>query len=209
MTNRTSDGNDGQAMGRLMPLRSPLRCEAIADLLVVYADDGLEGEEARRVTQHVTQCAACTAEVVDLRAVIQGLREAPALYPEHGEAYWHALATDIAQAVQASEAIRASEEADVPSHVVQLRRRWWQVSAVAGAGLAAAAALLLMIAPTAHRAPEAQPTVADRTTNWFEVPALQLDDDMSAIDTDPMETVDDLDDNELELVDSVLGEDGV
>jgi hypothetical protein len=203
MTNRTIDGDDGQAMGRLMPLRSPLRCEAIADLLAVYADDGLEGEEARRVAVHVAQCPSCTAEVVDLRAVIQDLRDAPTLYPEHDEAFWQSLATDIARAVQ------ASETTDIPTNVVQLRRRWWQVSAMAGAGLAAAAALLLMISPTAHRAPEAQPTVADRTTNWFEVPALQLDDDMSANDADPLETVDDLDDNELELVDSVLGEDGV
>ena len=34
-----------------------------------YVDDALDGEEARRIEQHLADCATCTAEVAQLRAL--------------------------------------------------------------------------------------------------------------------------------------------
>lgn len=215
-TEHTNDSEPTEARGVLLPLHATggalVPCEAIADLLAAFADDGLHGREAQQVQHHLTTCAACTAEVTDLRTILGALHDLPRDRADPGEAFWTALAADIAQVVQTvpftPPVMEVPEVAELPSNVVTLRRRGWQLTAVVGAALAAAAALALMISPPAHRTPEDQPTVADRAGNWFELPALQLDDDMSASESDPLQTVDDLDDNELELVDSALG-DGV
>ena len=195
-------------------------CAALADLLAVYADGGLSGADAQRFDRHLALCPACKMEVADFRVVLSALRAAPALsfdrteaaIPHHDDTFWRTLAADIDSATRTGEAPLRHDATDDSwtqvSHIVTMRRRrFWQVSAVAGGALAAAAAVLLMIAPVPHGSThEAQAVkVAERTANWFEVPALQIDEDLGTSEGDPLETLDDLDDNELELVDSELG----
>lgn len=224
---RASAGQTPPGSGQTPPVSGHGDCALLADLLAVYADGGLGGEEARRFDRHLAECVACTMEVAEFREVLSALRADPladgtvafarpeAAIPHHGEAFWRTLAADIDTATRtANGPLRHDASDDSWTEVTHIetmrRRRWWQVSAIAGGAIAAAAAVLLMVAPLPNRSsPEATlAALPERTANWFEVPALQLDEDLGTSDGDPLETLDGLDDNELELVDSELG-DGV
>ncbi len=194
-------------------------CANLADLLPLWANSSLAGAEAERVQRHVATCAACQAEVSAITALLAEIGADAGDGPAHEDAYWTALTADI---LAATAAVPQAPETKAPWSVSQpvmrsnaataaRQRRWWHLSAVAGSAVAAAAALALVVAKpwTPELRPVATAATGDHGANWYELPVLPLDDDFAAGDDDPMGTVDDLDDNELELVDAVLTDDGV
>lgn len=233
---RNQDGQDratGHGEGNVLPfrqVRAGNACADVEELLAPWADGGLTEASALRVAAHVQSCAACAAEVTEIRALLSVLHgEFGASAPRHDDAFWQRLAANIATDIDGATGVGPGRAVrglvpDQPLRAPRPRRdsgfvrgesgadkrRWWQVSAVASAALAAAAALLLMVGQPDRTAQHtaAQAVGGERVGNWFDIPVLQVDDDLT-VDGDPLETVDELDDEELELVDSVLGEAGV
>ena len=175
---------------------SPRACREMEPWLAVWAADGLADADKARVQAHVASCERCAAELAEIRAVLTHLQADIA--PPRPASYWQGLASDIARATDGT-----------PQQPHQPTWRAWRVHALVATGLAAAAAVALTVMPK-QRAEEAAP-VAGAELEWLQVPTLpvlQVDEDL-VNDNDPLETLDDLDDDELELVDSVLGEGGV
>jgi anti-sigma factor RsiW len=185
------------------------RCEDVAELLAVWADEGLDGEQDRRVTAHVRACPACAAQVEADRKLLNGLREAAPVVPEQDERFWDDLATSL--------------EAQAAVVVPMARRPSRRAPVFAGLAVAAAAVLALFalrapIEPSMPRPqPAAQPVmVADAGATRAEDPPVQvaqptedpteLIEELGVEEIDPLEAIDELGDDELEALSRVLGE---
>lgn len=116
-------------------------CKDIHDELALFVDGSLEADGAARVAAHVAGCAACAAEVGEIRALLGAMARAgdPAASAERGERHWQTLARDI----------RAATDA-----LPMPRLPWWRRPLALGlaSGLAVAAAVagaLLVVRPVA------------------------------------------------------------
>jgi anti-sigma factor RsiW len=56
---------------RLLPRRSPLVCQEVADLVTAYLEGSLPRGERRRFERHLADCPHCTAYLEQMRATIR------------------------------------------------------------------------------------------------------------------------------------------
>jgi anti-sigma factor RsiW len=170
----------------------PRPCRDLQVDLALHAVGDLNGDALARLEHHLAACSACRREVSALRELVQELaNEQP---PQRSEQEWQLLAAQIAQAT------------DGVAQQQPVRRLWRWVGVAAG--LAAAAGLALALLPARKSAGELPVMAAE--LEWLQAPAVpvpHVDEDL-VNDADPLEAVDDLDDDELELVDSILSEGG-
>lgn len=134
-------------------------CDHIKPLLGAYSDRELDASEAALVQAHLIHCTSCLAELEEIDALGDHLREAlvmPAL-----ESFATEVTLSLRDTRRPSLAGRALET---------LRQRWMPALAVASMGLAVSAVVLMMVrwpAPTAAphpavmaQAPLSQPSPA-------------------------------------------------
>src|SRR5438874_1855924 len=69
-----------------------MNCEQVRDLLALSAAGLLDPPEARRVAEHVRECAACAAELESLGDLAGALGRLPAPHPPAGLVYQTQLA---------------------------------------------------------------------------------------------------------------------
>jgi predicted anti-sigma-YlaC factor YlaD len=69
-----------------------MNCEEVRDLLALSAAGLLDATEARRVAEHVRECAACATELEALGDVAGALGSLPAPHPPAGLVYETQLA---------------------------------------------------------------------------------------------------------------------
>lgn len=103
-------------------------CKSIDTLSMAYLDDELAAEERHELEAHLTECAACRAQLEQERADKAMLHRALVAPP----------ASDLFRA----KVMRALDEEDRASQKTQ-RRRWFQY-VLPGSAMAAAAAAMLM-----------------------------------------------------------------
>ena len=108
-----------------------MTCTEFGPLLSELADSGLTGEARARVEAHVETCAACRAQLADIRRIRQTARSLPKMAPPEG--LWNKVRARV-------DAETGQAKARVVS--IQPRRGWfgghkWAV-------LAAAAVLLVL-----------------------------------------------------------------
>jgi hypothetical protein len=185
------------------------RCQDVVELLAAWADEGLDGEQDRRVTLHVRACPACAAQVEADRKLLNGLREAALSVPEHDDLFWEELATGL--------------DAQAAVVVPMARKTSLRAPMFAGLGLAAAAVLAMFAlrAPveqmTPRPLPAAQPVmVADAGAVRAVEPPMQVAEptedptemieELGVEEIDPLEAIDELGNDELEALSHVLGE---
>jgi len=124
-------------------------CELIRSLLVLQSEGVLEEDEARRVTGHLSTCAACRAEADGIRAVHGWLSDPELFAPDRNYA-WQMLPETLASRVKGA------------------RRCWLPLSyGSLGWALSAAATLLIgftLIYWAGHTADRSAPEAAARPT---------------------------------------------
>lgn len=75
-------------------------CKSIRDLLVLHLEGELGDEEDRRVTAHLSTCAACRAEAEDIRTV-RGWLSDPELFAPRNDYGWQMLPETLAARAKA------------------------------------------------------------------------------------------------------------
>lgn len=180
-------------------------CDQVRDDLAAWADDGLDAEQARAVSDHVRTCKACAQEARALREVLASLRDADdRAMPARDTAFWQQLHTQVMAEVDKQPRQRAL----------------WQVPAVRwGLATAIAAVLVGLVAAPLGRWLANAPVQADERVDDVAVygtasEAVAADrafvDDLAASDDDPLGTVDDfddLDDVDLDALGTALDDD--
>lgn len=209
----------------------PQACVPTADLLAAWVDGGLEGtlhvHEARLVARHVAECARCAEEVTELRAILADLHAAlktPELPHADDPAFW----TQMAQNIDAAIAVTPQEKSEQIqpqklAPVVQLQQvralKWTRTMTWTLSGTLAAAALALMavrIAADAHApAHAADPAtfaapLAGENQKWTDAlqARMSIEDDPASGDSDPIDDLEDLNEDEIEELATSLGEEG-
>ena len=179
-------------------LKSIDGCIGVAEQLSAYADGGLHGQEARRVAEHLHHCADCRAELQHAEEMLRALRGLGGQAGAHDAAFWQDMASEITAA----------------STKVSAPRRWWRGSVgrsfLAGGGLAAAAALAFVLAMPQQvdrlAAPAVDGSLSETVTGLEDdlqsedAPHRTLFDELGIPDSDPLDMIDDLDDNDLQAV---------
>ena len=183
----------------------PVGCQATVELLAAWVDGGLHGEEARQVTRHVAQCQRCDAEAQELRLILSDLHAAADSAPgERDAAFWQTMADDIDAAID-----HAPQEP--ASKVVMLPQRRWRTVAWAVSGALAAAVLAVVAVRLSADTPVATHTMAAATTpDWTDAlqARMSIEDDPASGDSDPIDDLEDLNDDELQELATQLGEEG-
>ena len=72
-----------------------MNCEQVRDLLALSAAGLLDAPDARRVAEHVRECAACAADLESLGDVAVALGRLPAPHPPAGLVYQTQLAIAV------------------------------------------------------------------------------------------------------------------
>lgn len=189
-----------------------LSCSTAGELLAAWVDGALQGDEARAVTRHVAQCQACEAEVQILRELLADLHEGlEAEVPERDPAFWQSLADGVDAAI---DRLPVNEPVQPPAQVIALPQRksansvWLAVGALAAALLAVVG--LHTVAQPGPMMAGAGPTLATPESHWTDAlqARMSVEDDPVAGDTDPIEDLEELDDDELEQLATQLGEEG-
>jgi len=173
-------------------------CRDVCLLLEAYADGALHGNEARRVAEHVQHCSSCAADLRAAAEVLRALRSLPGQAGARDAAFWASMADDIAA---------TAAKATAP-------RRWWHGtvgrSFLAGSGLAAAAVLTFVLAMPQQSEWMATTTVDASLSETVSgladelqsegAPQRTLFDELGIPDSDPLDMIDDLDDDDLQAV---------
>ncbi len=186
----------------------PPACLPVAELLAAWVDGGLQGDEARLVTRHVAQCARCEAEAQSLREVLADLHTALALDRVDGRdpEFWRTMAANIEAAIDHAPQMTAAMEA---SNVVALPVRRWRTVLWALSG-ALAAAVLAVFAVHMSADPAGQPQQVTAAPHWTDAlqARMSIEDDPASGDGDPIDDLEDLNDDEVQELATQLGEEG-
>ncbi len=126
--------------------------------------DLAEGAGDERARQHLAACAACRAQVDELRATLLEVRAVDA--PEPSPLYWQAFRREVTRRL------------DAPRP--QTAARWWFVPALA-AGMAAA--VIVLPRPWAEHGPAATQPVAATLPAWTPLPTVDEDDGLAVLQT--------------------------
>ncbi len=173
-------------------------CIGVSELLEAYADGALHGQEARRVAEHVQHCASCAADLHAAETVLRALRSLPGQAGPRDKAFWNSMAAEIT----------------ATTAKVTAPRRWYRGamgrSFLAGGGLAAAAVLAFVLAMPQQverlAAPSVDGSLSETVTGLADelqsegTPHRTLFDELGIPDSDPLDMIDDLDDNDLQAV---------
>ncbi len=186
----------------------PPACQPTLELLAAWVDSGLQGDEARLVTRHVAQCARCAAEAEALREVLRDLHAAMANdagYDREPQ-FWTTMAANIEAAIDHTPQVTAQVEA---SNVIVLPQRRWRTVAWAVSGALAAAVLAVFAVHLTADAPGQTPAVA-AAPHWTDAlqARMSIEDDPASGDSDPIDDLEDLNDDEIEELATQLGEEG-
>lgn len=186
----------------------PPACQPAADLLATWADGGLQGDEARLVTRHVAQCQRCEREAQELREILADLHAALPLDAagDRSPEFWQTMAANIDAAIAHTPQVTAAMEA---SNVIVLPVKRWRTVAWAASGAIAAAVLAVVAVRMSADAPGRQPTVA-ATPDWTDAlqARMSIEDDPASGDSDPIDDLEDLNDDEVQELTAQLGEEG-
>lgn len=201
-------GTDGTTGWRLQEDDVLPACRPTVELLAAWVDGGLHGDEARLVTRHVAQCARCTEEAQALREVLGDLHAAMEDSPvaDRDPQFWAAMAANIDAAIdhtpQETTATEASNVVALP--VRPLRSLAWVVG-----GALAAAALAVVAMQFSADAP-LSPALKSAAPHWTDAlqARMSIEDDPASGDSDPIDDLEDLDDDEVEALATQLGEEG-
>jgi len=88
---------------RMLPVRGPLACQEMVELITDYLEDALPRAQRRRFEAHLAGCEHCSEYLVQMRATIavSGRLRAedltPAMRTEFGDIFRSWLAEDSAQ----------------------------------------------------------------------------------------------------------------
>ena len=182
----------------------PQACQPVAALLAAWVDGGLHGDEARSVTRHVAHCARCTLEAEELRVLLADLHGALAAepLPARDEAFWQTMAVTI------DAAIDQTPQADA-SNVVALPVKRWRTLAWAVSGALAAAMLAAVAMHVTGDATRQAPPVSVQAL-WTDAlqARMSIEDDPASGDSDPIDDLEDLNDDEVQELATQLGEEG-
>lgn len=173
-------------------------CIGVSEQLEAYADGALHGSEARRVAEHVQHCATCAADLRAAEHVLRALRSLPGDAGMRDKAFWNQMAAEIT----------------ATTAKVSAPKRFWRGamgrSFLAGGGLAAAAVLAFVLAMPQQverlAAPSVDGSLSETVTGLADelllegAPRRTLIDDLGIPDSDPLDLIDDLDDNDLQAV---------
>jgi anti-sigma factor RsiW len=193
----------------------PEACQPVAELLAAWVDGGLHGDDARSVTRHVAHCERCTLEADELRGVLADLHGALAAEADdrHDAQFWQTMAGNI------DAAIAQLPHADT-SNVVMLPVKRWRTVAWAASGALAAAVLAVFAVHTATDVPlqTASGIMAPASTfeprnvgpHWTDAlqARMSMEDDPVSGDSDPIDDLEDLNDDEVQELATQLGEEG-
>ncbi len=186
----------------------PPACQPVAELLAAWVDGGLHGDEARLVTRHVAQCQRCEEESQALREVLAALHAASAHETtcDRSPEFWQTMAANIDAAIAHTPQVTAAMEA---SHVIALPVKRWRTVAWAVSGAMAAAVLAVVAVQLSADAPRQQPTVA-AAPDWTDAlqARMSIEDDPASGDSDPIDDLEDLNDDEVQELTAQLGEEG-
>ncbi len=191
------------------PADLPPACLPVAELLAAWVDGGLHAEEARLVTRHVAHCQRCAEEAHALRAVLADLHAA--LAAEQTDArdpeFWQTMAANIDAALDHTPQEAAAAE---PSSVVALPTRRWRTVAWAVSGALAAAALAVFAVHFSADPSQGQPALKAGAPHWTDAlqARMSIEDDPASGDSDPIDDLEDLNDEEVQELATQLGEEG-
>ena len=189
---------------------APLACQPTARYLAAWVDGGLQGDEARLVTRHLAHCQRCEQEAQALREILGDLHAALAdrAGDDRGAQFWQTMAANIDAAVAHTPQEPSVSDA---SNVVVLPGKRWRTVAWAVSGALAAAVLAVFAVHTATNT-AGQPITAARTPDAQWTDALQarmsIEDDPASGDSDPIDDLEDLNDDEVQELATQLGEEG-
>ena len=201
-------GTDTNQSNQALAGDLPVACLPVAELLAAWVDGGLQGDEARLVTRHVAQCRRCEMEAGELREVLADLHAALAVerVSDRDPAFWSTMAANIDAAIAHTPQVTAAMEA---SNVIALPVRRWRTVAWAVSG-ALAAAVLAVFAVHLAANPSGQPPVIAAVPHWTDAlqARMSIEDDPASGDSDPIDDLEDLNDDEVQELATQLGEEG-
>lgn len=173
-------------------------CDQVRELLAAFADGGLEGAERADVARHVEGCAACRAEVGELRQTLADARGGAAAGAEaKDERFWRDFGRETRLAYE------RAKERESSTIWGWLRGGGWKPAAVMGAA-AVAIVVVLAVVGGGGKAPQ---RAHNQMLPDAGVPADVGDGEETLGVTGWAEGVDDMSEEQLDLVLSDLGDD--
>ncbi len=205
------------------------RCRAYRAALVDRAEGTLSGRRQRRVQRHLPTCGACRDELTALREIPPLLRTLEV--PEPGEEFWRHQRQALGDAIRRTDAPRPLPQAHWPQIGWPLPA--WRYPVAVAAGLLAALGLYRFAVDRTPQAPSAiehqlaeldtdslallhdvmralepadEPAVATEPDDSTLLAAAPLSDFAAVPDLPPVLHTGDLSDNELDGLDTLIGD---